>query len=129
MQYPTCDVIINRLMYKINHVNSISCNLTATKVERGTAPPMGIAHPHLNRKTYVLAALFNDLWKHYAAKTNLVANVYGNRNGSKLHKLAFSFHIIVKKVNSFRRTQLCELATRKYSIVYQYRRNAFFCRR
>ena len=42
------------------------------RVERGKEDP------HLNRKIYVLAASSTDYWKHYAAKTTMVAIISGN---------------------------------------------------
>ena len=62
----------------------------AYRVERGKA------HQHLNRKTNVLAALFTVFRKHYTAKTILAALISGNRNRSKLHKLAVFVRVIVK---------------------------------
>jgi len=49
------------------------------RVERGKRAPWGKAHPHLYRKMYVLAAHSAVLWKHYAAKTILMAIVSGNK--------------------------------------------------
>ena len=48
------------------------------RVERGNVHLSGQSAPHLYRKIYVLAALSTVLWKHYAAKTILVAIISGN---------------------------------------------------
>ena len=61
MQYPTCYVITNRLMYTINRVNSISYNLTATRVERGKTHPYYYLHCYLvsDLLTYLVTYLRN----------------------------------------------------------------------
>ena len=63
------DVLTDGFTAPMRKTNSEQCGgiCGVLRVERGKA------HPHLNRKIYVLAALSTVVWKYYAAKTIFVA--------------------------------------------------------